>query len=684
MNIQQLITIIVPVYNAIDQTNLCIQTLLEHTDLNARIIIINDASSDVRISVLLDKVEEKHSHRVQVIHHLQNVGFVKTVNEGLYLAQGSDCVILNSDTCVPADWLNKFRVARQHKNNIASLTPWSNAATICSLFKYCEETSMPENISISDVQKILNEISPRFYPQIPTGVGFCMFMSKESIQTVGILDEQGFPIGYGEENDWCQRASSYGYTHHLVDDLFVYHQSSASFGVNIKKKQTQEATQVMQHRWPTYCEQVDKFIANYQLYPFIALFKQKLNSLNPKSHKKNKSKVLMVLHSSMEGKNNGGTEYHVKELSQLKLLQDLYEISFFWREAHAYRHAYYSNHELVFTEWSTSSDYCEEGGRDDVELLTKIFDVIMPDLVHIHHFMFLGVYFVDFVLQRFKCIATIHDFFWLCPTHTLLNSHTNKFCELPEDEATCIQCLINTGYKISIFPFDRRKKNLKSLSNFKKIIAPTQKTAEIFLKAYPSLQEKINILPHFNRTEKNIFTTLKNLDNELKILILGHQLYNKGANLLFQIAHQLPRIKFLVLGGFSPEEVNCPSNINFLGTYQRKHVYEKILSLNSDLALFLSIGPETFSYTLSEVMNCALPVLAPNIGAFTERINGFGIGWLYLTGDIEDITSKIIYLDQNRNLIKQATQAYSSFKVSLSEKEYSERLISIYNTAISF
>ncbi len=64
---------------------------------------------------------------------------------------------------------------------------------------------------------------------MPTGVGFCMYMTAQALDAVGELDAEAFGRGYGEENDWCLRAEKAGFRNLLAEDVYVYHAGQISF-----------------------------------------------------------------------------------------------------------------------------------------------------------------------------------------------------------------------------------------------------------------------------------------------------------------------------------------------------------------------------------------------------------------------------------------------------------------------
>jgi GT2 family glycosyltransferase len=104
------------------------------------------------------------------------------------------------------------------------------------------------------------------YPEMPTAVGFCMAISFRAIQRVGLFDEETFGRGYGEENDFCQRAEQAGLRNVLCDNAYVIHHGGASFGP-LDLKPDEKSMQRLLAKHPDYQRKVMEFIQEDPLAP---------------------------------------------------------------------------------------------------------------------------------------------------------------------------------------------------------------------------------------------------------------------------------------------------------------------------------------------------------------------------------------------------------------------------------
>jgi len=248
--------VIIPVFNAFEHLEDCLESLSRTVPADTKVLLINDASTDKRVRPLLQSwVSESKSCRC-LLEHEENRGFVATANRGLRLAD-SDVVLLNSDTQVAGGWLERLASCLASDPSIATATPWSNNGEIVSIPVFCESGKSPEDPdAVAEV--IANCGSPE-YPEMPTAVGFCMAVSLRAIKLVGLLDEESFGRGYGEENDFCQRAEQAGLRNVLCDDAYVVHHGGASFGP-IGLKPDDRSMQRLLVKHPGYQNRIARFI----------------------------------------------------------------------------------------------------------------------------------------------------------------------------------------------------------------------------------------------------------------------------------------------------------------------------------------------------------------------------------------------------------------------------------------
>ena len=248
------IDVVIPIYNAYNALKKCLISLEQNQQNANRIILINDASTDKRVQILLEEFKQRNSWHV--IRHKKNKGFVVTANEGLKLSQ-NNTILLNSDTIVSCCWLQAFQKALKQNKLLGTATAWSNNAEICSFPNFLKNNPQPSEIN--KLTKILYENYKPSYPIIPTAVGFCMLITKQAKEKVGYFDEKHFGHGYGEENDYSLRVEKFGLTNILCDNAYVIHVGNESF--NDFGLQPDEGTmQRLLKKHPGYLEMIQEYI----------------------------------------------------------------------------------------------------------------------------------------------------------------------------------------------------------------------------------------------------------------------------------------------------------------------------------------------------------------------------------------------------------------------------------------
>jgi len=196
---------------------------------------------------------------VTLLRNEVNEGFVRSANRGMALHPDRDVVLLNSDAEVANDWLDRLAAAAQSATDIGTATPFSNNATICSYPFEGWGGGIPGTLGLAGVDRVAAEANRGQRAEIPTAVGFCMYIRRACLERVGAFDADRFGRGYGEENDFCMRALKAGWRHVLAADVFVFHEGAVSFSEG-RTERLANAAEALLDRHPGYATLIHDFI----------------------------------------------------------------------------------------------------------------------------------------------------------------------------------------------------------------------------------------------------------------------------------------------------------------------------------------------------------------------------------------------------------------------------------------
>ena len=247
--------VIMPVYKGHAETLNAIESVLRSSNRTPyEFIVFNDCSPDEALT--RDLAAMASQGHISLFANAKNVGFVKTVNAALSLHTDRDAVLLNSDTLVFGNWLD--RLIAHAGSAVATVTPFSNNASLCSYPRIFEANRLPGGLSPRSADMLAARINRGQSVEIPTGVGFCMYVSRRALDQVGMFDAKLFGKGYGEENDFCLRALDAGFRNLHALDVFVFHKGAVSFGKGSLRRQNGNAAKLAA-RHPVFRKRVAQF-----------------------------------------------------------------------------------------------------------------------------------------------------------------------------------------------------------------------------------------------------------------------------------------------------------------------------------------------------------------------------------------------------------------------------------------
>ncbi|MCU0756925.1 MAG: glycosyltransferase [Xanthomonadales bacterium] len=237
-------TILVPVYNGANQVRRCLRSLLLHADPRHGVVIADDCSTDLDLSEELSEWSARHAH-VRYIRRPVNLGYLDNVNALLEETEG-DVLLLNSDTEIGPQCVERLQRAAYCADKVALACPLSDNATLLTV----APAEWLARFSTEDIQTACARAARAHFPRLPTAVGFCMYMRRDALSALGRFD-RFFAPGYGEEDDYAQRARRAGWQLVVAPDVFVRHTGGVSFGrtESISEQQAAHLARLT-WRWP--------------------------------------------------------------------------------------------------------------------------------------------------------------------------------------------------------------------------------------------------------------------------------------------------------------------------------------------------------------------------------------------------------------------------------------------------
>ena len=621
------ISVIIPVYGSPIETLECLRSLFASTNsTDFRVIVVDDASPDALTRDSLDTLAK--AKIVSLVRHRVNKGFPGACNSGFTASGTDDVVILNSDVTLNGDWLDRMVAYISADNRIATLTPMTCDDSYTSYPRPFFSSSF-ERYPLDVIDAVAKE-STESAVVTPTGVGYCMYITRESLDQLGGFDEKAFKRGYGEENDFCQKAVAQGYRNLVTPNIFVKHEGGVSFGKS-KSARMARAINAVERLHPGYQERIFEFIRHDPL----ASIRQSLDIGLLNTAYPNGAEVI-VTHNL-----GGGTERAILEhahvlagrgICPLVLRTDQRDPSGF---RVVLRHA-------LDTVGDNLGDY---DLRTDAESLAHILGQFRVRTASVQHLIDFNWFAPDLLLdffgqQSITYDVVLHDFFLICPRVNMTDG-TGRYCGGVE-VSTCQSCVITfksrSGDSPAIIPWHQRARRI--ITGATAVFAPSLDTVERFNQL--DLGARIQYRPHLTREASLGPDGRRSLplaaggstENRVrKVLIIGAISVEKGARLLRDVARLAESnnelLSFHILGyTYADHELALLNNVTIHGAYEEHELQALIHELEPDLVWFPGMWPETFSYTVNSVIESRIcPALGFDIGAIGHRIVSEGLGW---------------------------------------------------------
>jgi len=258
---------------------------------------------------------------------------------------------------------------------------------------------------------------------------------------------------------------------------------------------------------------------------------------------------------------------------------------------------------------------------------------------------------LDVLRSGLPTLQILHDNF---PVWPLLSVHPQPYLQTPD--APNLELALGEHRKHREFPDKNaqawsqiRDDYIKTINEFNvKIAAPGQSVLELQNQLEPTFKTlAAEIIPHGFPVMDNLQAILPRArkDGRLRLVILGRMQTGKGQQLLSRALPELAKhVQVYLLGtGRSGQKFFGVPGVDVILEYERDKLASLLTTIGPDFAALLSVVPETFSFTLSELQQLHIPTMATRVGSFPGRIEHGKTGWLIDT-DSQALVEQVIAL----------------------------------------
>lgn len=647
------VDIVVPIYNAEKNLPDFLRNV-EKTNIRFRLILIDDASTDENTQKLLKQYAETHSN-ADLVCNSQNIGMVGSINRGLAMAR-NHVVLLSANVQLPQNWLERLIAPIIKDPTVASATPFTNSGSICSFPLSYKSNTVFNHIDVEQIDRFFREIRS-IYTTIPTGVGFCMALSQKAIKEVGLMDQKTFGKGFGEDTDWCRRAVQKGFRNVMVENLYVYHDTSQSFFADSRRRQMQINREKLIIKHPDLVEIMKSFSSKDPLGPIRSYVLCRLTSLLS-------SKRYMIFHSELAGGSNIYIQRYAEHRRNEKAVTVLIRYK---RDCGLYQVDY---------QWGKYKAILEMQSLDEVFAFCDTMELNQVIVNHLvtypnvrEHLRRIREYAEE---KGIRLMAMVHDYYLICPSMYLMNEK-EEYCGV-HALSECEHCLKNQqGYSLQDFSTVREWRSAwrSFLLACQEVRVFSQDSARLVKKAYGGL-DQIQVLPVQHTVLPKIRKQYKTTET-LNIGLLGTLTDFKGLQLVLKMVELVKQQKLpvqFVLCGSTLDKVKGKGLIQ-TGRYQTEKLPDLIYQHDIDMFFISSIYPETFSFTTQEAIEMGMPVACLPLGAPAERVMRYENGLVLANMEAPKVLQQLIEFGERiRKPIKTTDKALFLYEKEKEENRY--------------
>ena len=250
--------------------------------------------------------------------------------------------------------------------------------------------------------------------------------------------------------------------------------------------------------------------------------------------------------------------------------------------------------------------------------------------IHIHHMLQMDIDIRSLVHRMgVPFDLTVHDYFAICPQINLLRWSEGLYCN-ETGPADCNACIADQSSHGARDIVSWRRDWAWQFIDADRVICPSN-DVKARLDRH-GLAARAIVVPHEQQTDTVWTTRLPELPAPpMRIVLLGVLANHKGARAVAEVAEAAASgtIELHLIGHLEPSFPEPARKlIKVTGKYHDRDLAALLSRIDPHVIWFPAPWPETYSYTLSSGIATGLPIVATDLGSFTERLSRRPHTWL--------------------------------------------------------
>jgi len=567
----------------------------------------------------------------------EKVSFAEIVSLAGDEHPGVDILVVLPGVILPQDLDLRLQWSAAQEYNIASLSPSSNAAECFS--PYFSE-SIAQLPGATELDRLVHDQGQREHYEMPCFNPACVYLPAQSIQLLNEGIQSYSRYATWEEQAWhaAKLLRQLGHFHFIADHVFVTSTDSNRIAL-----------------FDTFLNKQDEITLMERVHPLTAL-RYSLKGVLAEDHKlapaiagiEDKPVQLHIMHSWGGGLSHWVRDYCRHDTSRSNLvLKSIGTWGGFGQSLALYKEFHHSKPIKV---WQLSCPVLATTitNREYRRILDSIIEEFGVDAILVSSLI---GHSLDALETGVKTSFICHDFYPACPG---INIHFGETCRKCDEQrlAKCLKdnALYRFFENVSADEWLAIRQRFQHVvvENQIAMICPTPSVKSHMVELFPGLREAtFTVIPHGLDLPDIVDMPQPSGEERKKILVLGSLAPHKGFDLLKDTISEISHLADLYLVGCGKEgEVFANyQGVTIIAGYHHPDLVDIIGDISPDFALLLSIWPETFSYTLSEIYHFGIVPVATNLGSFADRISNGETGLLFepdnepLLAIIEEICS---------------------------------------------